>query len=468
MSTQTQIVPQTITASGQAGRGKSNHALALWHWLAVRPWTVPAIVLTFVAAVNLLTLMRTPTPFWDEAWFASRAMAQVQTGFGFGTLNSGILSKYDGYWTVMAWLQAFIQSIPIRLFGPDLFFLRLESLVFGIAVLAVLYAIVKKMYNTRAALLTIAVGALSGPFIFSSHMARPDITIVLCGLGAVALYLYDRSSKLTFNSIFSGLLIGFALDIHPNIIIFGPVMLGLYLLDYKWRTFRTGRFWGFALGASAGLVFYITIHILPYPHTYTELTHLQNSLSHTPPLLMFSVDMWVWAVRGTVWLMGVLLWPLILGGIWLLMRRRTHSDKQMLVIFAALVGSFTALLLNRPPHYAILLAPAAWLVIGVLLDYLLQQPWKRTLWIYARTTMVISLLLINVIYAAIPLFQDPTDDWQTTLNHVRQTLPPGSTAIGQQNWWFARPDEPYLSWEQARVSPPRRSGQHVGSRFPRA
>jgi 4-amino-4-deoxy-L-arabinose transferase-like glycosyltransferase len=409
---------------------------------------VPALVLTFIAVLNLLTLMRTPPPFWDEAWFASRAMAQVQTGFGFGTLDSGILSKYDGYWTVLSWLLAFIQSIPIRLFGPDLFYLRLESLIFGIAVLAVLYAIVKKLYNARAALLTIVVGALSLPFIYSSHLARPDIIIVLCGFGAVALYLYDRSSKLTFNSIFSGLLIGFALDIHPNISIFGPVMLGLYLLDYGWRTFRTGRFWGFALGVSAGLVFYITIHILPYPHTYVELNHILSSLAHTPPILMPDPQVWLWTLRDTFWLIGALQWPLILGAIVLLARRHTHSDKRLLIISLVLVGSFATIILNRPIHYAILIAPAVWMPIGVMLDYLLRQPWRRTPWVYARTVIVLSLLLTSMMYAVAPMRDNPAQDWQTTLDYVRQTLPPGSKAIGQQNWWFARPYDPYLSWEQ--------------------
>lgn len=439
---------QTLTARVVPTFTADRPRLSTFWGTLTRYLSLPVLFLAGVATLNLWSLMHTPAPFVDEAWFADRALAQIQTGYGFGQLDAGLPNRLDGYEHVLMWFQPLIESIPIRLFGLSLFAVRSESLVFGIALLIVIYAIVRKLYDSRMAFITMAVAAFSSPFIFSSHMARPDILIALCGFGALALYLYDRSSGFTPKSVLSGLLIGLAIDIHPNIILFGPVMLGLFLLDFRLGMFRKGRFWGFAIGAAMGLAFYAAVHILPNPQTYAEINRLESSLAHTPTILIPDPEKWLWTIKGTFLLIDVLHWPLILGAIVLLWKRRSPSDKRLLVIFATLVGAFTVIVASRPAHYMILLAPPAWLLVGALINYLIKQPWKGTGWLYARTVLVVSLMLTSAIYAVAPMFKDPTNDWEATLEHVRQTVPAESMIIGQQNWWFARPEFPYMSWEQ--------------------
>jgi hypothetical protein len=225
-------------------------------------------------------------------------------------------------------------------------------------------------------------------------------------------------------------------------------MLGLFFLDFKWRMFRTGRFWGFAVGAGMGLAFFIAIHVLPYPSSFVEINRLESGLSQTPPLLRLRPDIWLQVIQGTAALLGLYMWPLLLGALAVLLKRRTHSDKQSVIIFGALVMSYIALRPYWPDFYKILLAPAAWILVAGLIDYLLSQPWKRTVWIYVRTVAVISLVLLSSAYPVSQLFYDPGDDWEITLSHVRQTVPANSKVIGQQNWWFARSTQPYMSWEQ--------------------
>jgi 4-amino-4-deoxy-L-arabinose transferase-like glycosyltransferase len=446
MSTRDHAIPGDI--SGIVTTRNEGAARAwVWRGTLAKYLSLPVLFLVGVAALNLWSLMRTPAPYVDEAWYGNRAYALVQTGYGFGALDSGIPDRLDGYWTVLAWIQPLIESIPIRLLGLSLFALRLESLIFGMALLAVIYAIVKKLYNSRAAFITIAVGAFSPAFILSSHMARPDIQIALCGFGAVALYLYDRSSGLTPKSVVSGLLIGLGLDIHPNIAVFGLVLLALFIFDYRWKMFRTGRLWGFVVGAGMGLAFYIAIHILPYPNTYAQLSRLESGLSQTPTILL-PPDIWPRVITGHIFLTGLYLWPIIIGAAVVLLRRRTQSDKRLLLIFTTLIGSFVALRPNWPAHYMIIVAPAAWLLIGALIDYLVSQAWKKALWVHMRSVLVLSLLLVSSMSAVAQMFDDPIPDWQATLTRVRETVPPNSVILGQQGWWFARPDAPYFSWEQ--------------------
>ena len=53
-----------------------------------------------------------------------------------------------------------------------------------------------------------------------------------------------------------------------------------------------------------------------------------------------------------------------------LAQRMSASDKRLIVLFLCLLLSFSALVLNKPDHYAIVLAPIMWLVTGAALDVL--------------------------------------------------------------------------------------------------
>jgi hypothetical protein len=41
---------------------------------------------------------------------------------------------------------------------------------------------------------------------------------------------------------------------------------------------------------------------------------------------------------------------------------------------------------------------------------------------------------------------DPTDDFDTTLTTINQTLPLNSKPVGLPTWWFARPEAAYINW----------------------
>ena len=168
--------------------------------------------------------------------------------------------------------------------------MRLASLFFGLVLLTAVYSIARRLYGHRAALIAMALLAISGPFVLSSHLGRHDIMVAAFGFGAVALYFTDGKSSLTLKSVLSGLAVGLALDIHLNALIFGPILLTLFLLDYGKKIFRTGRFWGFALGGSLGVLFFVVMHILPYPQTYFALASLGNG--HPTPR-RFSLATWM-------------------------------------------------------------------------------------------------------------------------------------------------------------------------------
>ncbi|MBI5830421.1 MAG: hypothetical protein HZB20_12995, partial [Chloroflexi bacterium] len=85
-------------------------------------------LLTFVAAALLhgWSLRRYPVLFVDEAWFASRAWEFIHTGRAFGSLDAGVIDRFEGYWTFFPWLPTVIQSAVLRFAAaPTLLSVRL-------------------------------------------------------------------------------------------------------------------------------------------------------------------------------------------------------------------------------------------------------------------------------------------------------------------------------------------------------
>src|SRR5258708_2378396 len=75
-------------ATSQAEPGQALEGKYVWLGLAA--------LLVGLTVVNLLTLLRTPPPFVDEAWNANRAWGLLHTGHSFGTLDAGVFEKYPG------------------------------------------------------------------------------------------------------------------------------------------------------------------------------------------------------------------------------------------------------------------------------------------------------------------------------------------------------------------------------------
>src|SRR5262245_5166254 len=361
-----------------------------------------ALLVTAASLVGLASLLRTPPPFIDEGWFASRAWAFVQTGQNFGPMDRGVFDRYDGYWTYFPWLPTFFQSLSFRVLGLSLFSLRIASFVFGLLLLLATYLIADRLAGRRVALLAILLVSLSRAFLYSSHLGRPDIFAAAFGFGALALYAWDRSHRLSVASVLSGLAVGLAFESWPYGVLYGPTIGVLYLLEYRRALPRSGRFWGFAIGAGLGLLFYAWLHIVPYPQTYlaiSELIALGSGEGRTPPLL--SLDPAVWAQTTVdMAVQFVSLWnlriPFVVGGLVVLWRSRSASERKLLRVCVVLLLAYLLLVRNKGPWYAILVAPAGDLLAAVFLQRLWHALLTRgdAITAYLRRTPLVGRLAL--------------------------------------------------------------------------
>ncbi|HEY7416047.1 MAG TPA: glycosyltransferase family 39 protein, partial [Ktedonobacteraceae bacterium] len=411
-------------------------------------WLAPALVLLGVALFGLATLLNYPATFVDEGWNANRAWSLLQTGHQFASVDSGVYQQYAGYWTYWPYLAALIHAAFIWLFGLSLASVRLASLFFGLVLLTTVYFIARKLYSPKAGVIAMALLAVSSPFIYTSHMARHDIIVAAFGFGAIALYVTDEKSSLTVKSVLSGLLIALALDIHLNALIYGPIMLALFLLDYRRNILRTGRFWGFVLGGSLGVLYFVAMHFLQYPQTYFAIGGIGNGSAHTPPGLVLDPSLWQWSLIHTFDFLDLILLPVIVPAMIFLIRRQTRSDIKVLVLFGISVVSMAAIVQTKAPFYAILIAPTLPLVMSPYLDKITEKVGKMTEWAFWRNLIVISILVAVGCLNVYPAIHGSDAEYQKVLGLIKQTIPAESLVYGSPTYWFALPNNHYVNWEQ--------------------
>ncbi len=436
-----------------------HHSLGLRTWLRrVSGTPLPLVALIAVVAIaNLVVLVRIPPPFVDDAWYASRGWALIHTGRPFGTLDSGVFDRYQGYWTYIPWLGAWFVSLSIRVLGLSLFSVRLVSLILALLLLSAVYVFTKDLYGPRVGLLAVLMTSLSGPFLYSAHVARPDVGVAAFGFAAVALTTTDRSTRFAIKSLLSGLAVALAFELHPNGMLYGPAVVALYLSAHGKSLFRSRRFWTFAIGLGVGLVLYLAIHVLPYPQTYWTLTRVIYGPWRIPPLLATGFTGWLDSLVEVLMLLGTasaLRAAVTAAGLVALARRRAAGDRKALFLLAALILSFAALVRHKLPYFAIELTPAADILLAAFVGKLLHdgrqmraRPRLSRVAYEALVVLVVVLLTGAAALAWAPASQDPTADYQAVVERIRQTVPPDSTLMGSQTYWFDFPNLRYYSWE---------------------
>jgi 4-amino-4-deoxy-L-arabinose transferase-like glycosyltransferase len=412
-------------------------------------WALLAL-LALSLGLHLWSLMRFPPPFVDEAWLASRAWSLIQTGQAFGPLDHGVFDRFEGYWTFFPWLPVWIQSLAFRLSGePALLALRMLSLLFGVALLFTVYSIAKRLYGKLPGLVAVLLVSLSWPFLYSAHLARYDIMTAALGFSAIALYLNNQRGR-AWVSLISGLCIGLAFEIHPHAAVYGPTIVALYFLHYRWSMFRRRRFWSFVAGIGTGLVFYALLHMAPYPSTYSALNQLVFAASHTPPILTLDpgIILQAFSEMGTL-LVGVslALIPLIVWAAIALMRRRSEADKTLLVLNAALLGGVILLFRNKAAYYAIMFTLALDLMVGVFLLQTLQQPWYGRFRDYVRVSLIWGCCILALVLNLSTLRMDSWKVYTEAQDFINGLVRPGEAIMASQTFWLGLHEHTYYSWE---------------------
>jgi hypothetical protein len=418
---------------------------------ALGKWRMGLLVLLVLTLIlNGWSLMRFPAPFVDEVWLASRAWGFIQTGRAFGPLDVGVIDRFEGYWTFYPWLPVWIQSLTLRFSAqPALFPVRVVSLFFGVLLLVAVYFIAKRLYGIGTGLLAAILVSASGPFLYSAHLARYDIMTAALGFIAIALYLNNHRGR-AWPGLVAGLCIGLGFEIHPHAVFYGPAILALYFLHHRWSMFRRRDLWAFFVGLGLGFVFYVLLHIAPYPQTYLALNQIVFTTSHTPPIFTLDPHVILQAIGDMAkFLLGMdlLMVPIIAWAVVALAKRRSEADRTLLVLAATLIVGATLLFRIKAAFYAILFSPAIQLLVAGFLAQTLQRPWRSRIQKYAGVSISLGVCIGAITLNLASLRTDALKPFEEAQGYIDQVVQPGESIMGPQTYWLGLYDHSYYSWE---------------------
>ena len=408
------------------------------------------VLLLAILAFHVWSLMRYPSPFVDEAWVGARAWNFLATGQAFGDLDHGVFDQFEGYWTFFPFLPTVFFAGGMRWFAqPSLLGIRMVSFGSGLLLLGAIYLIARSVGGVRCGKLSVLIASLSLAFQYSSHLGRYDIFTATLGFWGLALHFVNGSRNL-WVSLLSGLFIGLAFETHAHGAIYIPVILTLFLYQFRWGSFREGHFWSMLLGLSVGLLVYVGLHVLPSPRGFLAFNQVVYSPTHTPPLLTFSPSIMVDGLADLLRLLSethliaLLFVPLLF---WDLSTSDEPDLRRLPIMVISLALAHALLIRTKLPYYAILITPAIDVSLAVFLLRLFEKHWiRRGVHTIARA-LVTGVMLVSPARILGLAASNGSMNFDHVQSRLSQEILPGDTVMGSQIYWFGLYDNAYLSWE---------------------
>jgi 4-amino-4-deoxy-L-arabinose transferase-like glycosyltransferase len=405
-----------------------------------------ALALIVLAALHLLTLRRYPAVFTDEAWFAARAIAYADTGCAFGPLDRGVFERFPGHCSVFPVLPVWFQSLGIRVTGDPLLGVRAVSLLAGVALLAALASVARRLAGEGAGVAVVLVTGTSQAFLVSSHLGRYDVLCAALGWSAVALALRGGGAA----AFLAGLAAGLSLECHAYGAIYPAVVALAFALAHGWRRLLSASGLPIAAGLLAALGCYLLVHVFPDPRSYFEFQRLAFSSTHLPPLA--SGDLLV-VLRGLLRPFESLFWsyailtPLIGAGAFFAWRG-APGGRRLLAVSAGTLLCAGMLIPNKLWYYRILFSPA--------LDLLAAQGLASIFGGFARSgaastfarRTAAALCAAAVAFAWTPAIASGAQLFRDVGARLAASAKPGERVMGAQLYWLELRDRDYFSWEQ--------------------
>lgn len=413
----------------------------LWLWIA-------GLVILVIIAVNLYSLEQYPMPHCDEVIYAN-VSHNFYTQGRFSVSWVGSFRNWDQTHVPSGRLYHIGQGL-LLFFGNNLANARLFSVIGWLAAALTLYFVGVRLYDRTTAVLGALLLAVSLNTLYMSHIGRGEswvsFAIAAAILGALRIREHPSSASFFLFGILAGILgIGF----HPYAVwVIGPVMIWLL-----WGQMRTSRgrvrlLWAFT-GSLLGGGGMLSAQFLPNPGiAIAQLREMSTILPWTGNFFARLVGQWQFMQQAFVDNLNraVLVFTIFaLGSIGVALWKGTSSDRFLvgvlgisLLVFAfATAHKYNVSFPLWDPILALLIASAAVRTASYLSTSVLQGHPGR----FSKTTLAVllvaPLIIINLAAWAYLSIKFHPRDYQAYLARVQQSVPPGSTVMGDMTLGYA-------------------------------
>lgn len=421
--------------------------------------------------VSLRHLQVTPKVYEDEPWQASAGWKLATQGVFGSDMFSGFYGMESHVYAFMP-LHPMLLAATYRLIGLGLFQTRLEPVMLGLLLIALTYALGRRLFDASVGLLAVALMLLvrfttltpsqpTGILLLDiARIARYDMLAAVLGLASLHVYLTaSRRSDWRYHAV-AGLLASLAAFAH----LYG----GFWLIALAALTIWNRAGWrallalliGFALPWPLYLAYLSTdpADWLGQVRDYAPRFDLLNPAWYLGNLrdeyLRYSPGLgspgWHYLLRPGFWIVAM---AVPASGLALMRRAGGRGDHAARVLVAPLFvfpALFALLIHLKLINYLIAVLPLGALAMawgGVAL-WRRGEPLRRGQWLRAALAVVALCLLVEGAgrVAALEATAATTTPYRDFIGRVRASIPPGSRVLGLHHYWLGLHDLDYRSW----------------------
>ncbi len=149
-------------------------------------------------------------------------------------------------------LYPFFLSFLIRIFGENLYVLRIVQMLFGSFSCVLIYLIARKMFNSKVALLSGILACLYAPLIYFNLEFLDTFFIIFLDLLLIYLLLFNQKKTSSVKLFLGGVILGLSAITRPNILLFA-IFVPLWLIFYFRKEISPKKIFTFILFFAIGV-----------------------------------------------------------------------------------------------------------------------------------------------------------------------------------------------------------------------
>jgi len=399
---------------------------------------------------NLIYLDKYPLINYEDGMYSEAAWTYAKTG-RFANPSCKGFAKVEESHIVYGRLFLFPNALVFRLFGVGIFQARIMSFIFSIISLFIIYKLVAELYNKGVAALSVFLISISQHFIYTSHFARPEMTLILYLL--LAIYLFVIASKRS-SSIFyllSGFVFVLTCDTHLNGLSFIFIVLLLLLYYMINRKLNIRYIVYMLLGILIGILYWILIHYVPNKNIF--IYQFKNYWNNATVPSLFSIDFniinliknelnryivffWEPKYHRNMILLAIFLLSLVYSII-----KNKHNNLTIIIVIIGLMLHFLFITPIKSGGYVVILIPFFLILTSnFLYNFIFAKNFAKKIF---GVIVFIVLICFNLLQIGYISYYVRNIDYNGYINKLKKIIPSGSIILGDSSWWFGFANENY-------------------------
>lgn len=402
----------------------------------------------FYLIINLFFLRSFPFVHSDEAWLSGLSRQIMQTNNPASTEAFFDLLPRSPH--AIKTFFHLLQIIFIKLMGYQIFTFRLISLLAGSLSLFIFYKITILITKSKKlSLSALIILALDIHFIYSSHLARQEIILVLIFLTALYYFLkeieniriskkFSADSKKRYppkKDIFLGLILGSAIGFHPNAFIISMPLIIIYswnLAFNKKTALKNYISFGGTLAITAFFFIFLSFHFDPnfignYSSYGAELGVLDSMLIKLENFKDFYLKLF-YQVSGTYYIPQIKFQLIFFmaAAVASLAKIFIKNDKINLYLFISLIAvNLGYLIIGRYNQTSIIfIFPTAYLIFINLI---------KNLNFKLSGSLILILIVVLSLNSGITIYKDSHYNYQDYLSQIAEVVPQDARVLANLN-----------------------------------